>query len=178
MGTRITQASPRYAVARQFAEALKQARTKRKASTRGLAAAAGLSRTQICHYEQARNIPALTVAARLATALSEPKLLEMAQAARTKPCRHCAGAIIVDRGRPADYCSMACRQADKPGTRAVGDRRLRVYRDEVLTLRAAVAEMCRACPDGEDGFCRFSECPLRSVSPLPYRVDGYAVRSV
>jgi transcriptional regulator with XRE-family HTH domain len=176
MGTRIEATSPRYAVALQFAEELKQARLRRKVGTRNLATAAGVSRTQICHYEQARNIPSVMVASRLATSLNEPRLLAFAQAARTKPCRHCGASIAINTGRPPEFCSDGCRRADRPGTRAVADRRLRIYRDEVLTMRAAIGKMCGECPEGEDGFCRMAECPLRSVSPLPYRKDTYAVR--
>jgi hypothetical protein len=37
-----------------------------------------------------------------------------------------------------------------------------------LALRsAAIDAMCRACEP--DGYCRMAECPLRPVSPLPYR---------
>jgi len=154
-----------------FAAELRAVRLKRGVGTRVVADAAGVSRTQVMHYEQGRNVPQVDTAVRLADALDAPKLIEIAKAARVRACRRCNQPVAVGAGRPPDYCSQVCRKAAKPERRAVGKRAMRLMTDERRVMRAAIAAMCAACPDGTDGYCRVKECPLRAVSPLQYRLD-------
>lgn len=176
MATRMLPDSPRLPLAREFAELLRRTRKRRGASTRSLAAAVGLSRTQICDYERGCNLPQLERAIRLADALEEPRLLEIVRRSLSRPCKICGAEIVTSAGRPAIYCGEPCRRLAQPMKRNVVERRLALYRDEVVAIRAAIGAFCNACPDGSDGVCRVAECELRSVSPLPYGVDRYAVR--
>ena len=160
----------------KFAAELRAVRMRRGVGTRTVAEAVGVSRTQLMHYEQGRNIPQVTTAVRLADALDYPKFVEMAKAARQRSCRRCRATITVGAGRPPTYCSMVCRKASVPEKRAVGQRPMRLLLDERRTMRKAIAAMCNACPDGSDGYCRLAECPLRPVSPLEYRIDRKAVK--
>lgn len=159
-----------------FAAELRAVRVKRKVGSRTLAEAASVSRTQILHYEQGRNIPQVDTAVRLADALDAPKLIEIAKAARTRACRRCNLPVQVGAGRPPDYCSQVCRKSVKPERRAVGKRAMRLLTDERRTMRTAIAAMCGSCPDGSDGYCRVKACPLRIVSPLEFRIDRKAAK--
>ena len=177
MATYITPGTSHYERARLYGQALRESRIRRGISTRKISEAAQVTRTQVMHYEQGRNIPSIVVAARIATALDDPKLLRMAQEARQRECQHCRAVILCNMGRPASYCSEACRQLAVKPQRAPVARDIRILSSEVRTYRRRIAEMCAQCPDGEDGFCRLSECPLRSVSPLPFQRDRRVAKS-
>lgn len=157
---------------------IKQTRYARKVGTRIVAEATGVSRTQLMHYEQGRNIPRVETAQRLADALGERRIIEYAIAARMRLCKRCRVPVTINGGRPPEYCGQACRKAAQPGAREVEKRRYRQVSEERRTMRLAIDAMCRQCPDGEDGYCRLGSCPLRHVSPLPFHVDRMAVRAV
>lgn len=143
-----------------------------------VAEATGVSRTQYLHYEQGRNIPRVETAHKLAQALGERLIVDYAIAARSRLCKRCRSVINVNGGRPPEYCSPTCRKASAPGEREIEKRRYREVSQERRTLRLAIAAMCGQCPDGEDGFCRLSDCPLRHVSPLPFYIDKTVVKMV
>lgn len=178
MSQPIEPGTPHHELAVRLGSLLKQTRAKRKVGTRILADAAGVSRTQILHYEQGRNIPRVETAQRLAHAFDEKRILDYAMAARTRLCKRCRVPLMVNIGRPPEFCGTACRKAYTPGAREVEKRRYRQLSDERRTMRLAIDAMCKACPDGEDGFCRVGECPLRHVSPLPFYIDRVVVRTV
>ena len=176
MSRYITPGTSHYERARLFGEALRQARLRANLGTRKVSEAAQVTRTQVMHYEQGRNIPSVIVAARIAAALDDRSLLQMAQEARQRECLRCKATILANTGRPATYCSEACRQLMNKAQRKPVERDVRVLSAEVRTYRRRIAEMCGQCPDGEDGFCRLAACPLRSVSPLPFALDRTPVK--
>jgi len=176
MPTYITPGTSHHERARLFGEALRQARIRAGLGTRKVADAAQVTRTQVMHYEQGRNIPSVIVAARIAAALDSRVLLQMAQEARQRECVRCKAVILANAGRPATVCSEACRQLMTKAVRKPVERDVRLLSAEVRTYRRRIAEMCGQCPDGEDGFCRLAECPLRSVSPLPFALDKTPVK--
>ena len=178
MSQPIEPGTPHHELALKLGSLLKQTRAKRKVGSRVLAEAAGVSRTQVMHYEQGRNIPRVETAHRLAQALDEKRIVEYAMAARTRLCKRCRLPLTVNGGRPPEYCGPACRKAAQPGTREVEKRRYEQLSQERRTMRLAIDAMCRQCPDGEDGFCRLADCPLRHVSPLPFYIDKTVVKMV
>lgn len=162
--------------AKECGARLKQLRVKRSVSSRSLAAATGISRTQILHYEQGRNIPTLTSAMKISDALNDRSFVDMVKACRMASCRRCRREFFVNHARPPMFCSEACRSSYRTGDRVVEQRRVRVLSGELRLYRKAVDAMCRQCPDGESGCCRLADCPLRSISPLPYATESEIYR--
>ena len=177
MSHHITTGTEREQRARECGAKLKELRVRRKVSSRGLADATGISRTQILHYEQGRNIPSLTSAAKISDALRDTSFIEIVKASRMAGCRRCRRQFFVNQGRPPAFCSETCRTSYRPGEREVEQRRVRVLSGELRLYRKAVDAMCSQCPDGEYGFCRLADCPLRSLSPLPFKSEA-AIKNV
>lgn len=179
MSVALQPGSSRLELAAVFGAELHAARVERQIGSRVLSEAAKVSRTQLLHYEQGRNLPSLPVAIRLAEALKLPRLVDLARQGRTSVCRRCRREMLSEGGRPRVYCSTACESAYRKATDVArpieaAKRRSETLSRELRLTRACIEAMCRDCPDGEHGVCRLSDCPLRPVSPLPLIQERHA----
>lgn len=197
MTQRLLPGSGRHAAALAFGAHM-DAVMRRKGIGKGpLGQAAGVSKSAIGEYRHGRNLPTRQTAARLATALRSPKLLEIVEDARRGACATCGSLVWQDYGRPTLYCSVACRTiggalshaSKRRGTRA--DREM--LEGALAAYREAVGSFCADCPDNEQGCCANTDCPIYRVTPLrkdvvtkdaeravkadPYTVEASANRS-
>lgn len=114
--------SPRAAHALRFGQELTRAMAARKVGGPRLSAASGCTKASIFNWRHGGNLPRMDTAARLAEVLDWPKLVVIARAGRSAPCRRCGRSFVNEGGSPALYCSVACRevadQLRKPGPAA------------------------------------------------------------
>lgn len=149
--------------ARNFTLAFIRAMESRGLTHTQLATAIGCSRPNIAEFAKGR-IPGPDLAAKLAEAIGEPRLLEYAVKARTINCASCGRAAVARTHRRA-YCSDGCQRIGYTlGRRAMSEPELAIM-SELTILRGAVDAFCRSCEP--EGVCRQAECALRLASPLP-----------
>lgn len=109
MTVRLGADSPMRVHAARFGAQLVRAMEKRGVGQNVVKEAAGVSRASVVEFRHGRNLPTVPVARRLSEALSDPRLLEIVIAARTRQCSVCPSTFIQDTGRPRLYCSAPCR---------------------------------------------------------------------
>lgn len=185
--------SPKAAPARAFGRELMRAIEKRGIPRNELWRTTKIGRTALDHYRVGAVLPRTESAAALAAVLEWPRLLEIVAQARTKPCQRCGRPFTNDGGNQGAkrYCTVSCRDlaaeerlassrirsggqtGDARQTRAAIQRLrsgIRIAEERSRELVDAIDAMCRSCEP--QGVCRTADCPLRSFSPLPFRIHG------
>jgi hypothetical protein len=183
--------SPKRATAASFGRELVKACETRGIPRNELWRATGIGRTALDNYRTGSILPRTEAAAALAQVLEWPKLLEIVRQARTRTCVRCTRPFRMEGGNSGRkiYCGPSCRELaaqEKIASRRLrvggqtDDRRqtqaaiarlrsgIRIAEGKSVELADAIDAMCNDCEP--QGVCRTADCPLRSFSPLPFRV--------
>lgn len=104
--------SPRRADARRFGDELRRAMTARRASSKRLVAAIGITTSSLGNYRAGTNLPRLSTARRLAEVLDWPRLVTIVAEGRRGTCARCGREWFNEGGSPKRFCSTACRDVD------------------------------------------------------------------
>lgn len=166
--------STRRGSSEMFGRELRRAMAARKVGQRTLADAVGTGRTSVVNYMQGNTMPRLAQADAMAVVLNWPALSELIREMRAAICRTCGAEFLNDSSARAWYCrNDRCRRvmAKKRVGVPVAKRADNAERDLAAALsdlgahQLAVADFCGECEP--EGLCKTSDCPLRSISPLP-----------
>lgn len=162
--------SPRRAAAFRFGAELARLIAKKKIARRELARTAGVGRSALANYLSGQNLPTLQVANRIADILESDSLRQILVESRTYVCPIDGVRFTYNGTSRRRYCSPECRRiAAKQKTGSSSRQRADHAERRLVNVLAAVEAMCRQCePSGQ---CRTADCPLRSVSPLPFVVE-------
>lgn len=133
----------------------------------------GLASSAVSDYHNGRKFPSLKNAAKLAEAMTEPRLLDLVRMLRTKTCQNVScGDEYIDRTNQfiSKYCSKRCNT--NTYNRSVNQRRTderKLAFTELGRKRKAIAAFCEQCPWMElPGYCPLpDDCALAPESPLP-----------
>jgi DNA-binding XRE family transcriptional regulator len=120
-----------------------------------LSAAVGVSNNSVYAYSTGDTTPSVAVAQRLADALMEPMLVELARISQRRRCETCIRLFYRESTR-RKFCSVACLKVAHKGGRRV----------ETNPRQEAIDAMCGGCEP--EGVCRDDTCALRQFSPLPF----------
>lgn len=153
-----------------FSDELRAAMAARGMTGKELARLTGRSNHQIYDIRTEDGAPSLEFAVAMAEALDWDRLAELARDLWRRTCPECSTVFYINKGHQT-YCSERCSTGAKNRRRAgrrerVRDKRLLKAHNLIVQYRESVAAYCRGCEP--DGICREAECPLRSVSPLPF----------
>ncbi len=173
--------SSRLMPAREFGVELRRTIRERGIGPMRLAEGLGLEGHTISGWLAGRRLPRLDLGFAVAAYLDNPVLSEIVQEGRTSHCIVCGKATVSSEAGNRKYCDdcrvvrrrtsvKASRQKDRYVSAAAmlnGDP-FPLMR-ELATFKKAVIAMCRSCEGAkeEGAQCHMSDCPLRSVSPLP-----------